>query len=151
MNTRTPLVRLFAAFTLTFALNAGHLAAQTTVSDAVGDIQPGIWTADGVNDIVKMEISDSLTDVIFAMTVNGNTTSGGGPFAKLMIGIATTNATGTTNGNGWSRPINMIPPVGTGMTHWIGTWLDGGTGVQFFSYNGTGWTGGAAPSLSEEV
>lgn len=145
MNTRISLRWLIAAITLTFTLNAGHLAAQTTVNDAIGDIDPTISTANGTLDIVKMEVTDSPADVIFTMTVNGNTSST--DWGKFMIGIATTNAAGTTNGNGWGRPINMVPPAGTGMTHWIGSWLDWGGGAQFYSYDGASWTQGNAPAF----
>ena len=59
MNKRTPLARLFAAFTFTFALTAAHLGAQvTTFNDATNDIAPGIATAGGTLDIVKMETVD---------------------------------------------------------------------------------------------
>ena len=53
MNTRSPLVRLLAAFTLAFALTAGQVGAQvTTFNDATNDIAPGIATAGGTLDIV---------------------------------------------------------------------------------------------------
>lgn len=136
MNTRSLLVRHIAAVSLAFAFPAGQIGAQpTTYNDAINDIDPGISTGGGTLDIVKMEIADSLTDVIFTMTVNGSTAETG--WGNFMIGIATTNAAGTTNGNGWGRPINMIPPVGTGMTRWIGSWV---TGAEIYSYSGTSWT-----------
>ena len=149
MNKRTPLVRLFAAFTFTFALTAAHLGAQvTTFNDATNDIAPGIATAGGTLDIVKMETVDDETDVIFTMTVNGNFTAPNSDWGNFMIGIANGKTPGSTTGNGWNRPINLNAGGGNGMTHWIGSW-NGGS--QLWTYqvgggSGTGsnWSGPAA-------
>ena len=145
MNTRSPLVRLFAAFTLAFALTAGQVGAQvTTFNDATNDIAPGIATAGGTLDIVEMEVVDTETDVIFTMTVNGNTSTGGNDWGKFMIGIANQKTAGTQIGNGWGRPINLNAGGSNGMTHWIGSWVDGGSGANFWTYGTTNWSGPAA-------
>jgi len=127
-------------------------AVQGTTSpytDAIGDIDPGITTADGTLDIVGMEVSNTLTDVIFKLTVNGNISTT--DWGKFLIGIATGKTEGTLTGNGWGRPINLSydnDPFATqivGMNHWLGSWVDGGGGSQLYSYNGTAWVGPAAP------
>jgi len=143
MNTRTPLVRLFAAFTLTCVFAAGQLFAQPiSFNDAIGDIDPGISTGGGTLDIVSMEVSDTVDDVIFRLTVNGNTTTT--DWGKFMIGIANQKTVGTQTSNGWGRPINLNAGGSNGMTHWIGSWLDGGGGSQLFTYNGASWDGPAS-------
>ena len=143
MNTRTSLVRLFAALTLTCVFAAGQLFAQPLdFDDAIGDIGSGISTGGGTLDIVGMEVSDTVDDVIFRLTVNGNITTT--DWGKFMIGIANQKTAGSTTSNGWGRPIRLNAGGGNGMTHWIGSWLDGGGGSQLFTYNGASWDGPAS-------
>lgn len=113
----------------------------TIVQDATNDIAAGISTAGGTLDIVKMEVTDTATDLVFNLTLNGNTATPN-DWGNFMIGIANGKAAGTTNalGNAWNRPINMITPTNGGMTHWIGSWVNGPAGgAQLWSYNGTAW------------
>ena len=143
MNTRTSLVRLFAALTLTCVFAAGQLFAQPLdFDDAIGDIGSGISTGGGTLDIVSMEVSDTVDDVIFRLTVNGSiaTTDWG----KFMIGIANQKTAGSTTSNGWGRPIRLNAGGGNGMTHWIGSWVNGGGGSQLWTYNGASWDGPAS-------
>ena len=143
MNTRFPLVRLFAAFTCTCVLAAGQLLAQPLdFEDAIGDINPGISTGGGTLDIVSMEVSDTVDDVIFRLTVNGNFTTT--DWGNFMIGIANQKTPGTQTGNGWGRPINLNAGGSNGMTHWIGSWVNGSGGSQLWSYNGSAWEGPAS-------
>ena len=102
-------------------------------SDSANDIASGIATADGTLDILGMEVSHTATDVIFSMTVNGNVNNT--DWGKFMVGIATGNGPSTTSGNGWGRPINMDAPNG-GMNIWLGSWVDGGGGAEFRTFNG---------------
>jgi hypothetical protein len=151
MNTRSLLVRLVAAITLTFALTAGQVGAQvTTFNDATNDIASGIATAGGTLDIVKMEVVDTETDVIFTMTLNGNTSTGGNDWGNFMIGIANQKTSGTVTGNGWGRPINLnagvTNGVTNGMTHWIGSWVGGGGGSQLWTYGTTNWSQTGSPA-----
>jgi hypothetical protein len=105
--------------------------------DATGDIASGIATGGGTLDLVSMEVSNTATDVIFKLTVNGSLSSTN--WGKFMIGIST--GAGATSGNGWGRPINMTS--NGGMTHWVGSWVDGGGGSQFWNYSGSAWSGPA--------
>ena len=142
MNTRSLLVRLFAAFTFTCVLAVGQLFAQTaSYIDATGDIDGTISNGGGTLDIVSMEVSETATDLVFTLTVNGNVSST--DWGKFMVGIANSKLTGTTTGNGWGRPINMNSPAG-GMSRWIGSWVDGGTGAELFTYGGTSWSNSGA-------
>jgi hypothetical protein len=143
MNTRTSLVRLFAALTLTCVFAAGQLFAQPLdFDDAIGDIGSGISTGGGTLDIVSMEVSDTVDDVIFRLTVNGSiaTTDWG----NFMVGIANQKTAGSTTSNGWGRPIRLNAGGGNGMTHWIGSWVNGGGGSQLWTYNGASWDGPAS-------
>jgi hypothetical protein len=94
----------------------------TTFTDATNDIDPTIATGGGTLDLVKMEVANTSTDVVFRLTVNGNL--GSVDWGKFMIGIANNKGSGTVTGNGWGRPINMS--ANGGMSHWIGSWVDGG-------------------------
>jgi hypothetical protein len=128
---------LIAAFTV-----AGASAQSTPYNDAIGDIAAGISTGDGTLDIVKMEVTDTEEDVIFTLTVNGNIASVGNDWGNFMIGIANQKIAGSQIGNGWARPINMNAGGTNGMTHWIGSWVNGGGGAQLWAYTGSGTGGG---------
>jgi hypothetical protein len=126
----------------------GVEGSSSPYTDPIGDIDPGISTANGTADITGMEVSRTGDDLNFKLTVNGNVSTT--DWAKFMVGIATGKTDGTQSGNGWGRPINLSydnDPFATqvlGMNHWIGTWVDGGGGAQFWTYNnGTStWDGG---------
>jgi len=145
MNTRSLLVRLTAVFTLACALTLGNVGAQiTTFNDATNDISASLGTTgDGTLDIVKMDVVDTETDVVFTMTVNGNVNNTG--WGNFMVGIANQKTNGSTIGNGWGRPINLnagiTNGVTNGMTHWIGSWI-GGSQLWTYSPGGGGGTGG---------
>jgi len=140
MNTRSLLVRLMAAVTLVCALTLGNVGAQvTTFNDATGDIDPTITTAGGTLDIVKMEVVDTETDVVFTMTVNGDFNNIG--WGNFMLGIANQKIAGSQLGNGWGRPINLNAGGTNGMTHWIGSWV-GGSQLWAYAVGGGGGTGG---------
>ncbi len=86
-------------------------------------------------DITQMNVTNTATNLIFTLTVNANinTTNWG----KYMIGISTGKNVGSTNGNGWGRPISMTSPVG-GMDFWVGSWVDApGGGAQLWKFTGT--------------
>jgi len=136
---------LCAAFGLASFFSFSAQAQLTTISDSTGDINASISTGGGTLDIVKMEVGDTATDVVFRITVNGNTSST--DWGKFTIGIANGKGGangGTKSGNGWNRPINLDAGTIGGMTHWIGSWVDGGTGANFHTYSGTAWTETAA-------
>jgi len=104
-------------------------------TDATGDIAPGLATANGTLDIVSLEISNTLTDIVFKLTVNGSVSTT--DWGKFMIGISNGGAA-SNNGNGWGRPINMDSPNG-GMTRWIGSWVDGGGGAENRDFTAGSW------------
>lgn len=113
------------------------------ITDSTGDIDPGLANAGGTLDLVSLEVVNTASDLILTLTVNGDISAT--DWGKFMIGIATGDTLGTITGNGWGRPINLNAPVG-GMNYWIGSWVDGGSGSQLWSYNvGTStWDGPTA-------
>ena len=130
---------LFTFVTAALAVSSSFAVQGTTspYTDAVGDIDPGISTAVGTLDMLGMEVTNDSTDITFTLTVNGDVSTT--DWGKFMVGIAT-GGTGTTTGNGWSRPINLSSPVG-GMDYWIGSWVDSGGGAELYNYDGANWNG----------
>jgi hypothetical protein len=138
---------LCAVLGLASFLNFSAQAQMSVITDATGEISPNLGTTgDGTLDIVKMEVGDTATDVVFRLTINGNVSTTG--WGNFMIGIANQKINGTTAGNGWARPINLnagvINGVTYGMTHWIGSWVNGGGGAQVWTLNGASWAESAA-------
>jgi hypothetical protein len=103
--------------------------AVQTYTDAIGET---INSASGTIDFVGAEVSNTATDLVISLKVNGNV--GTTDWGKFMIGIATTKTDGTTSGNGWNRPINLSAPSGKGMDFWTGAWVDGGGGSELHKY-----------------
>jgi hypothetical protein len=134
MFTRIALSVAASALLAGVALQAHAAPGVTTFTDAINDIDPGISTGSGTLDLVKMEVSNTATDVVFQLTVNGNI--GSTDWGKFMIGIANNKGYGTSSSDGWGRPITMS--ANGGMTNWIGSWVDGGGGAENRS-NQTSW------------
>ena len=135
---------VIAALATTVFGDQNFVGPSASYTDAIGDIDPNITTANGTLDIVGMEVSNTLTDIAFKLTVNGNVTNP--DWAKYMIGIATQKTDGTLTGNGWGRPINLSydnDPFAAqivGMNHWVGSWVDGFSqkpigGSELYTYN----------------
>lgn len=130
----TLIATLGALASLTAAV---HANPGVVYNDATGDINPSLATGGGTLDLVRMEVSHTATDLVFALTVNGNLTDTN--WGKFMIGISNGSAGDTSvNGNGWARPINMGSPTG-GMTNWIGSWVDNGGGAEKYSWAPSSW------------
>jgi hypothetical protein len=134
MFTRIALSVAASALLAGVALQAHAAPGVTTFNDAINDIDPGISTGNGTLDLVKMEVSNTDSDVMFKLTVNGNI--GSTDWGKFMIGIANNKGYGTSSSDGWGRPITMS--ANGGMTNWIGSWVDGGGGAENRS-NQTSW------------
>ncbi|MBK7865583.1 MAG: hypothetical protein IPJ75_00485 [Ignavibacteriales bacterium] len=75
-----------------------------------------------------MEVSNTATDLLFKLTVNGNVATT--DWGKFMLGISTGSTATTNTGNGWGRPINLNSVLG-GMDYWVGAWVDAGGGANF--------------------
>ena len=137
------------------AIAATVFAAQGTSSpytDATGDISSNISGGNpggGTLDITGMEITETVSDLIFKLTVNGDV--GAVDWGNFMVGIATYDPLGTASGNAWGRPINLQwspdgAPFTGGMNYWLGGWVDGGGGGQVWSYDGAFWNGPNNPA-----
>lgn len=134
--------RVSIGFALPWILFAASSHA-ATFSDSTGDAT--LNSAGGTADMVSMEVTETASDVVLALRVNGNI--GTTDWANFMVGIATTKSTGSTTNNAWGRPIRMnvvTNGVTNGMTHWIGSWVSGGGGSQLWAFGTTNWQGPAA-------
>ena len=121
------LFNLLVAAATMIGINSAF-AAQT-YTDAIGET---INSAGGTIDFVGAEVSNTATDLVISLKVDGNV--GTTDWGKFMIGIATTKTDGTTSGNGWNRAINLSAPSGKGMNFWTGAWVDGGGGSELYKY-----------------
>ena len=83
-------------------------------------------------DFVSVEVSNTATDLIFKLNLVGDPVAT--DWGKYMVGIDST-AGGDTAGNGWGRPIGMS----SGMDFWLGSWVDGGNGMEVRAWNGSSW------------
>ena len=126
---------LVSGFIVTAAASTAQ-AQVTSYSDASGDIDPNIATAGGTLDLLGMEISNTASDIVFRLTVNGDIAST--DWGKFMVGIAKVGGSGTTSGNGWNRPINMN--AAGGMTNWLGGWVNGGGGGESYVFQSAAWS-----------
>ena len=135
-----PLILLSATLLLGFgaAVASGAEGTNSPYTDAAGDIDPGISNANGTLDILGMEVTNTATDIIFTLTLNGDISST--DWGKFMIGFSTGSTATTNTGNGWGRPIELNSPLG-GMDYWIGAWVDGGCGAQLWDFDGATWNG----------
>jgi hypothetical protein len=126
-----------AAAAMVAALTSSSQAGFYT--DTVGDE----FTGNAILDITSVEVTNNFSDVIFKINLNGNPVAT--DWGKYCIGIDTNPATGDigANGNGWGRSISMNP---NGMDFWVGTWVDGAMGANFYAYDGAFWNniGGAS-------
>ncbi|MEO8617674.1 MAG: hypothetical protein ABI600_21275, partial [Luteolibacter sp.] len=108
-------------------------------SDSIGDA----YTASPVLDITSVEVTYPRN----AQTVVFNINLDGSPIAPLDQGkyciSVRSRSGGTTNTNPWDRPILFS----SGMTHWIGCWLDFGGGSQIWEYSAGAWSLKGAASI----
>ena len=121
------LFNLLVAAATMIGINSAF-AAQT-YTDAIGET---FISSSGTIDFVGAEVSNTATDLVISLKVDGNV--GTTDWGKFMIGIATTKTDGTTSGNGWGRPISLSAPSGKGMDFWTGAWVDGGGASQLYKY-----------------
>lgn len=105
-----------------------YAAQATTYTDATGENFTG--AGGGILDISSVEVTDTLTDLIFKINLTGNP-SNPTDWGKYMIGINSTPG-GNTTGNGWGRPIS----ISAGMDYWVGSWVDSGNGAELYKYTG---------------
>lgn len=112
------------------ALTATQVHA-TVYNDAVGENFDG----NPHMDIASVEVTNTLSDITFAITLSGSVASPN-DWGKYLVGISTNSATGDTGspvGNPWGRNIRMDD----GMDAFIGSWVDSGGGFQPYTYSGS--------------
>ncbi len=113
-------------------------------TDTTGDE----FTGNPHMDITSVEVTNDFASVIFKINLAGDPVAVN--WGKYCIGIDTNAATGdiSAQGNGWGRKISMNP---NGMDYWVGTWVDGGMGINFYAFDGAFWNGvgGGGTSISK--
>ena len=85
---------------------------------------------------VDVTVDAGETNITFRINLNGSPVATN--WGKYLIALRS-GAGGATTGNGWGRPINFAP----GMTHWIGSWVDGVTppaSGNIFTWSGSAWS-----------
>lgn len=115
-------------------------ASATVYNDATGDLADPPFTGFSHLDIASVEVSNTATDISFAITLVGDIFAT--DWGNYMI-IIDSQAGGDAVGNGWGRPISMP----SGADHWIGSWVNSGNGAQRWDYDGANWNQLGAPSI----
>lgn len=138
MGSLLPRRSVLSATVLAAATGVGASFASAAVyTDATGENHDGFAHMD----ISSVTVTNTATDITFAITLSGSPT-GGNNWGKYLVGISTSAATGDPNtpvGNPWGRDIALADKNDA----WIGGWADGGTGFQTFTYSGS-WSGPAS-------
>lgn len=89
-------------------------------------------------DIESVTVDSTATTISFTINLVGLAIFPT-DWGKYSIGISTSSSTGDTTdpvGNPWGRVIRMAD----GMDAWIGTYVNGPTGAQAWTYGGGSWT-----------
>jgi hypothetical protein len=113
------------------AMAVGPPALAITVNDATGEVVvPG--NPFPHLDISSVQVTNNATDITFKINLVGDPVAT--DWGKYMVGIDSV-AGGDTVGNGWGRPISMS----SGMDYWLGSWVDGGNGMEVRNWDGAAW------------
>ena len=112
-------------------------ASATVYNDATGDLHDGSgggadFTGFPHLDIASVEITNDLTNINFAITLDGDILAT--DWGKYMVIIDSIGG-GDAAGNGWGRPISMP----SGADYWLGSWVDAGNGAETYSWDGALW------------
>jgi hypothetical protein len=126
-------MRTFLALGIVALLGLPAVAVADIYTDTIGDV-PAVVGPPGnqILDIVSLEATNTLTDISFTFTLNGDVIAT--DWGKYIVAIHS-GPGGDPVGNGWARPISMP----TGMNVWLGSWLDSGTGLENRQYLGGSW------------
>ena len=118
--------KVLAALMVACAVQVAN-ASPTVFNDATGDTFP----TNAIMDIVSLEADNDASTLTLKLTLAGDVVAT--DWGKYMV-IMDTVPGGDTTGNGWARPISMT----SGADYWIGSWVDGGNGIQKYNWAG-GW------------
>ena len=124
-------MRLLLGALLLAAMAVGPPALGITINDTVGDVVVPGGPYPHL-DLSSVQVSNTSSDLVFKINLAGDPVVT--DWGKYMVGIDSV-AGGDTAGNGWGRPISMS----SGMDYWLGSWVDGGNGMEVRSWNGASW------------
>lgn len=114
-------------------LAVGSFASAALYTDAQNDNFDG----NAHMDLVSTDVSVSGGNITFAIKTRAATINSP-DWGKYVIAIDTNSGTGDTGnpvGNPWGRNIR----IAGGADAWVGSWVDGSTGAQAWTYS-AGWT-----------
>jgi hypothetical protein len=105
-------------------------ASATPYPDAIGE-QAG--TNDSEVDIAGVEVTRDLNNVNFQIKLNADISTVN--FGNYLIGIQTGPGGSTDLNNPWTKPIG----ISSGMSFWVGSWVNFGGGAQLYAWDGNAW------------
>ncbi|NOX57552.1 MAG: PEP-CTERM sorting domain-containing protein [Planctomycetes bacterium] len=114
-------------------------ASATVYTDVTGET-----LSNDIMDIASVEVTNTATDVSFAITLVGDIAAT--DWGKYLVAIDTV-AGGDTASNAWGRNFSMT----SGMDYFIGSWADAGGGAELYNWDGAAWAGPAlsSPALAQ--
>jgi len=117
---------------LLVSVTAHSATSAVSFPDSPGD------NGGGFLDITSVAVNNTATTLTLTVNVAGNPSDPGNSWGKFLIGFDTAPGLGGNFNsiNGWGKDIQMS--VG-GMDHFIGSWLDAGTGADLKHWSGTQW------------
>ncbi|OUU90135.1 MAG: hypothetical protein CBC35_12305 [Planctomycetes bacterium TMED75] len=121
---------------LPLAVVSGTSAFADVYTDGAFDQGP----ENGNLDLVSVTVTNDDTNLFFAIETREIA-----DWTKYLAFIDTGDGGVDGNNNPWFRNIEM---GAAGVDFFAGSWIDGGGGIDFQSYNGSGWQGAAGAGLS---
>jgi hypothetical protein len=118
------------------------IAGAVTYTDSTGENAAGIAQSGGILDIASVEVNNTATDLIFKINLVGDIQAT--DWGNYMVAIDSAPG-GDASGNPWIRPISMP----SGMDYWLGSWVNGGGGLQLWDYTGS-WNGPTTTGVTIE-
>ncbi|GJM25397.1 MAG: hypothetical protein DHS20C16_18120 [Phycisphaerae bacterium] len=110
-------------------------ASATVYTDTTGDTFAGVGGG-GILDIASVEVTNTATEVSFAVTLVGDIAATN--WGKYLV-VIDSAAGGDTAGDPppWNRNVSMA----SGMDYFVGSWADGtaSDGAELYSYDGANW------------
>ena len=89
------LIRTSAAALAVFVASGAIANPGVVYNDALNDISNNLTSGNGTLDLVSMEVSNTATDLVFSLRVNGDLTGASATdWGKFMIDIATGTISG---------------------------------------------------------
>ncbi|MBL8087257.1 MAG: PEP-CTERM sorting domain-containing protein [Chthonomonas sp.] len=116
-------------------------------SDSTTDVV-GTFAGFSHLNIASMDVTNDLSSITFKFNLVGNIQST--DWGKYCVFIDRASG-GTTNSNGWARPIGMA----AGAESWLGSWVNSGGGFEAYNFGGSWGLAGATylstPGMTQSI